>query len=1214
MAALLRALIPIALILSALPQNAHARPGNDLRAKAPTVLATAAETMAAASASSAARVAAGASSSLIRTDDSGRLLVSITCAEIGAVSALCVERGGSILAIDADLHIVEAWVPAGALPDLAGNDAVLRIRPVTRAIRHVGPNLTEGDAILGADVLRSYGSDGSGVKIGVISDDVDHLSDAQSAGELPAVSVLKRTPDSGDEGTAMLEIVHDIAPGADLYFASGVVSPLSMKGSISDLADTGCDVIVDDIGWFDEPVFEDGMLADAVDDAVADGVTFVSAAGNSGRTTWMGAYVSGGGPDGTTHLWDGASDTLLAVTLASHAEMIAILQWDDPSGASNNDYDLYLYDQDGREVSSSIGPQDGNDDPWEGLSYTNDRSRTATLYLVARLCDGDPRTLFMLAHNSSSMEYTTDEGSIYGHAAANGAIAVGAISALDDGHDEVESFSSRGPTWIRYPNPETRMKPDVCGIDGVSVSGAGGFMTRFYGTSAAAPHVAAVAALLLGRSASWTPDSVRAALTSTARDLGIAGADYTFGYGLVNAYAAAGIGTAAGGVVAGGTWAKENSPYYVTSELSIPQGTTLQVEPGVEVRFEAAVGVTISGVLRVTGAADDFVRFVAGGGGSWGGLAVIPGGVADLTYARIEGVYTSQSDRGGALSVLGSGAFAELTGCVLDGNTADNGSALLASGGAQVLAQRSQFTNNTNSGASCVASLSGAAVQLDLCTVADNTGLALGATAGTISADGCILWGNSEGSGTGTTGITVTYSDVESGAAGDGNMQAIPVFSETSDGRYEIATTSPCIDAARPTEEDADGTRADMGAWPTVQMLPWTASLQSRVAPVSSNVTVAITGTVQMVRNVSLAITGAQGVVSNVVVEGPSKDGVTATARLAGDTISVDLSSANEFSLVNKTLATLTLTIPYDAPGGQRALTWLPAPYTSADGQALATTGGSLQVIVPGDATGDGSLTSDDAASILSVAAGATADRDSATMDVSGDGTISPYDAALVEYAVSQPGYTFPAHGGTSPYATDLGERVVYLRHDGDTWVVCLSDPAGIVSGLIQLDAPAEPTVQSSATVTGNYGSGRLTIALTKGAGDSGPLATLGGLSSMPVLTGAQFNEGAATVVLAPSAVTLHQNAPNPFNTGTSVSYDLPVRGHARLAIYTVTGQVVATILDAADAEPGYHEISWDGRDSRGESVASGVYVCRLRFEGEGGLEQAKSMLMAIVR
>ncbi len=91
---------------------------------------------------------------------------------------------------------------------------------------------------------------------------------------------------------------------------------------------------------------------------------------------------------------------------------------------------------------------------------------------------------------------------------------------------------------IDFPNLQIRDKPDVTGIDGVSVTGTGGFPSPFFGTSAAAPHVAAIAALLKHSAPSATPAQIRNALTSSAVDLGPAGRDNTYGWGRVDALAA----------------------------------------------------------------------------------------------------------------------------------------------------------------------------------------------------------------------------------------------------------------------------------------------------------------------------------------------------------------------------------------------------------------------------------------------------------------------------------------------------------------------------------------------------------------------------------------------------------------------------------------------------------------------------------------------------
>ena len=152
------------------------------------------------------------------------------------------------------------------------------------------------------------------------------------------------------------------------------------------------------------------------------------------------------------------------------------------------------------------------------------------------------------------LEHGVPEGGIFGHPAVADVLAVGAIDAADPGNDEARSFSDRGPSEIYFPSRETRQKPDVMGIDGVLVTGSGGFGNQypggtgnlFPGTSAAAPHVAGIAALVMEAQRLASPsmtkkavaDSVTQRLRDTAIDLGEDGRDNTFGYGRADALAA----------------------------------------------------------------------------------------------------------------------------------------------------------------------------------------------------------------------------------------------------------------------------------------------------------------------------------------------------------------------------------------------------------------------------------------------------------------------------------------------------------------------------------------------------------------------------------------------------------------------------------------------------------------------------------------------------
>ena len=118
---------------------------------------------------------------------------------------------------------VQIWLPIDRLADLAALDWVVAVTPVAPSTTHQvggGRIVSEGVAIMRARGAQMDGVTGRGVTVGVMSDGVDSLADAQTRGELPLdVEVLD--PGQGDEGTAMLEIVHDMAPGANLVFATG---------------------------------------------------------------------------------------------------------------------------------------------------------------------------------------------------------------------------------------------------------------------------------------------------------------------------------------------------------------------------------------------------------------------------------------------------------------------------------------------------------------------------------------------------------------------------------------------------------------------------------------------------------------------------------------------------------------------------------------------------------------------------------------------------------------------------------------------------------------------------------------------------------------------------------------------------------------------------------------------------------------------------------
>ena len=137
---------------------------------------------------------------------------------------------------------------------------------------------------------------GQGIKIGVLSDSYNAKNGAANnvangdlpgtgnpEGDITPVTVVQDFSGGSDEGRAMLQVIHDLAPKATLYFATADISEASFANNIKTLRNTyGCNIIIDDVFYFDEPAFQDGIVAQAVDDVTNSGALYFSSAGNSG--------------------------------------------------------------------------------------------------------------------------------------------------------------------------------------------------------------------------------------------------------------------------------------------------------------------------------------------------------------------------------------------------------------------------------------------------------------------------------------------------------------------------------------------------------------------------------------------------------------------------------------------------------------------------------------------------------------------------------------------------------------------------------------------------------------------------------------------------------------------------------------------------------------------------------------------------------------------
>ena len=344
--------------------------------------------------------------------------------------------------------------------------AMPEVRFVQRATQPILEHFdSEGDATHRAAQARAFfGVDGTGVKICVLSDGVDSLPVLQSAGDLPAVDVLAGQAGTGDEGTAMLEIVHDLAPGAALGFATAQPDEATFAANILALrSSANCDVIVDDVSYLSESPFQDNLIADAVNQVTAAGALYFSSAGNEGNLdagtsgTWEGDFNPNGNLDpvlgagaGTTHNFGdgGQSDMITADTTDG-----VVLHWSDPAAASCNDYDLYVLDNSlSTVVEASTNTQSCTQEPIEEVGNAFAGEQVVVVQFA-----GASRLLNVLAFRGQ-LQLATG-GCIRGHNSAAAAFGVAAAPAAAG----ISLGAPNGP----FPNPfDATQLPEPFTCDG----------------------------------------------------------------------------------------------------------------------------------------------------------------------------------------------------------------------------------------------------------------------------------------------------------------------------------------------------------------------------------------------------------------------------------------------------------------------------------------------------------------------------------------------------------------------------------------------------------------------------------------------------------------------------------------------------------------------------------------------------------------------------
>ncbi len=399
----------------------------------------------------------------------------------------------------------------------------------------VSPTGATGAQLLQALDESGLSVNGSGITVGVLSDSFNNLGGAaadEADGALPPaadINVIEDLASGGtDEGRAMMQIIHDIAPGANLAFYTAFNSEQDFANGILALAAAGCKVICDDVSYYDEPFFQNGVIAQAIQTVEAEGVTYVTAAGNNGSAAYQAAWTPfahatyDGFPLAHTENFGGSPVQDITVDGA----VPLLLEFDRPYGDSATIMEILAFQNGSLVGLAKSGPHTERGNPWVGLELYSgtyqiaiERVRGYNPVMIKEIVAGDGIPVEISGENV---------GTVYGHAMTPGVIAAGAVSAAETPASGVnpavsEIFSSSGAgTQLLFSNGGAPLSPPlalspvaVSGVDDIQTTVPNG-LSDFYGTSAASASLAGVAALMLSANPNLSPAQVEQIMEQTA--------------------------------------------------------------------------------------------------------------------------------------------------------------------------------------------------------------------------------------------------------------------------------------------------------------------------------------------------------------------------------------------------------------------------------------------------------------------------------------------------------------------------------------------------------------------------------------------------------------------------------------------------------------------------------------------------------------------------
>jgi len=432
----------------------------------------------------------------------------------------------NLIDIAVPMQLIEQFAktddPGKLFAQLAGMKHIVKLRVPMPNRTEQGPSSSEAVATTGASAWHQAGFTGAGVKVGVLDLGFDGYKDLLGK-TLPERVTVKsfvsgQNVDQSDEvhGTACAEIIHAMAPDAELYLAYYNGSETGLGRAVEWLVSQNVQIISHSANGLVGPMDGTGSQSQLVDEVVSKGILWVNSSGNYAAEHYRFTFNDQNG-DGK-HVFPDGSQALLYNPPSEDARIV--LNWDDWGHDATEDYDLYLYDANGKLIAASEESQQGQagDRPVEAIRMSAPKQKSYYIVIVAKQVTRP--AVFNLFALDGRLGYYSAEYSLGTPGDAHSALTVGAVGWRNN---RLEPFSSQGPTT------DNRLKPEITAPDGVATQS---YRPRvFSGTSASTPHVAGAAALVMSRFPDLKAADVMAFLTSNAVDMGPTGPDTAYGYG-----------------------------------------------------------------------------------------------------------------------------------------------------------------------------------------------------------------------------------------------------------------------------------------------------------------------------------------------------------------------------------------------------------------------------------------------------------------------------------------------------------------------------------------------------------------------------------------------------------------------------------------------------------------------------------------------------------